>query len=386
MSWVLGSCAAGETPGAVRNRPLVMAHYMPWYVAKPISPAWGWHWTMNHFDPDQTQEGRRPLASHFYPSIGPYDSSDHHVLEYHLLLMKLAGIDGVVVDWYGLESFRDYPVLHRNSERLMEQSRTLGMKFAVCYEDQVIPALVKARKLEPAKRVAHVVRELNWLGDHWFKESSYLRLDGNPVLLSFGQTGLSDSEWSSCLRKTKERIAYFSEHQRRTAAVGAFDWPSPAGGIPATGTFLQSSRSWKHAIPVAFPRFVDIYAEAQVHKSWGRIADDEGKTFRTTLAQALNSKAWLVQLATWNDWGEGTMIEPSREFGNRDLKIVQELVRPHRSGVTLSEQSLGLPVRLLSLRRKKMGSVSQLDRVRDLLANRKIVEASSLIRSLEKAP
>ena len=28
---------------------------------------------------------------------------------------ELAGIDGVIVDWYGLKRFRDYPLLHRNT-------------------------------------------------------------------------------------------------------------------------------------------------------------------------------------------------------------------------------------------------------------------------------
>ena len=29
-----------------------MVYYMPWYSAKPHSDAWGWHWTMTHFNPE----------------------------------------------------------------------------------------------------------------------------------------------------------------------------------------------------------------------------------------------------------------------------------------------------------------------------------------------
>src|SRR5438874_5298375 len=68
----------------------VMVYYMPWYVAKPYSGSWGWHWTMNHFNPDLINaSGERQIASWYYPLIGPYDSSDPAVLEYHVLLMKL---------------------------------------------------------------------------------------------------------------------------------------------------------------------------------------------------------------------------------------------------------------------------------------------------------
>src|SRR5262245_47860179 len=89
----------------------VMVHYMPWYVAKPYSGAWGWHWTMNHFNPDNINaSGKRDIASQYYPLIGPYDSLDPTVLEYHVLLMKLGGIDGVIVDWYGQDNYYDYAI------------------------------------------------------------------------------------------------------------------------------------------------------------------------------------------------------------------------------------------------------------------------------------
>jgi|GEM_PF-4249542 len=60
----------------------LLAHYMPWFEAKPISPAWGWHWTMNSINPDHQTNGLPDVAAHFHPLIGPYDSSDPDVLEY----------------------------------------------------------------------------------------------------------------------------------------------------------------------------------------------------------------------------------------------------------------------------------------------------------------
>ena len=78
---------------------------------------------------------------------------------------------------------------------------------------------------------------------------------------------------------------------------------------------------------VAYPRFHDIYEQAKVHESWGKIDDDHGKTFAATLEKALRSGLPLIQISTWNDWGEGTVIEPSLEFGYRDLEVVQRLRR-----------------------------------------------------------
>jgi len=377
--------AAAEKDGGEPSRPIILAHYMPWYAAKPVSPTWGWHWTMNAFNPDKEVDGRHQIASHFYPLIGPYDSGDSHVLECHLLQMKLAGIDGVIVDWYGLTKFRDYSMLHRNTERLVNEVTRLGMEFAICYEDQTIPALVKAGHLSGDRRVTHAAEEVAWLAKNWFPLKSYVRLDGLPVLLSFGQTGLTDEEWSKCLAGLKSPVAYFSEHHRRTSAMGAFDWPIPQEGLRGIERFSERSKEWPRSIPVAFPRFVDIYAEAKVHESWGRIEDEEGKTFRTSMTEALASQSSIIQIATWNDWGEGTMIEPSREFDYRDLEVLQEMRRKHvddRFSATSSD--LRLPTKLLSLRRHSPEQAKQVDQIVDLIVSGKLRQARSDLRAIAR--
>ena len=65
--------AGAQSVESVKKPQLVLAHYMPWYTAKPFSDHWGWHWTMDHFAPDKETDGKRQIASKFYPIIGPYD-------------------------------------------------------------------------------------------------------------------------------------------------------------------------------------------------------------------------------------------------------------------------------------------------------------------------
>lgn len=364
-----------------QERPRVLAHYMPWFEAKPQSPGWGWHWTMNHFDPEkEADDGRREIASHFYPRIGPYDSGDTAVLEYHLLSMRMAGIDGVIVDWYGLTDFRDYAVLHHNTTRLLEQAERLGMKFVLCYEDQTISALVEAKRVAAADRVAHAVKEIEWLGKYWFKSPSYLLLDDKPVMLSFGRDGLTAEEWSRCIEQISFPVAYFSQSQRRPAAIGGFDWPVPGDPVGTMTRFYEALPSWSAAIPVAYPRFVDIYAEAGVGDSYGRLADDGGRSFRQMLKQGLRSGTEIVQLATWNDWGEGTMIEPSREFGFRDLEIIQQLIAAD-SGRTASD--LELPYQLYQARQRAAAPPEKLDEIAMLVAACKVSEARQLLDGLD---
>jgi hypothetical protein len=364
----------------------ILAHYMPWYEAKPYSPHWGWHWTMGAVNPESQKPGRPAIASHYRPMIGPYDSGDPDVLEYHALLMKLAGIDGAIFDWYGKVDFLDYGGIHRHSSAFADQAARTGLKFAVCYEDQTIPRLIEGQRVKGAERALHARREIEWLRQNWFEKPAYLKLHGRPVFLSFGRDGLTDDEWDQALSGSADALVYLSEHTRRRAASGAFDWPVPGAGLKAQDAFYKEANHWPAGMAVAFPRFHDIYEQARVHKSWGSIDDDGGKTFAVSLENALKSGLPLVQISTWNDWGEGTMIEPSIEFEYRDLAVIQHLRRQYIDpGFVGGLEDLRLPLRLYKLRkaaRARPISVQDLDTVARLLIDRSTKAASKVLDAI----
>ncbi|SFI24665.1 glycoside hydrolase family 71/99-like protein [Planctomicrobium piriforme] len=380
---------AAEPKGsaAKEDRPLLLVHYMPWYAADPAQKKWGWHWTMNKFQPGHPQNGQLDIASHYHPSIGVYDSGDQHVLEYHAGLMRLSGIDGIIVDWYGRTDYLDYGLLHRNTSAMIEQVQRAGLKFSICYEDQTITKLQDAGRLKPEQRVSHAREEIAWLQQNWFRSPAYVQLDQRPLLLSFGYDGLKDAEWEQLLGGLAEPVLYLSEHHRRPSAAGAFDWPLPKQGLQGLKDFETASEKWPTAMPVAFPRFHDVYAEAGLHPSWGRIDDDQGKTFVKTLSQAIQSHPPAVQIATWNDWGEGTMIEPSTEFGMRDLIAVQRARKKSiEPGFPCAPEDLQLPGRLLKLRRADLTPERQiqLDQAAAFIAARDATAAKEILNRLEK--
>jgi hypothetical protein len=371
-----------------KTPPRILAHYMPWYEAKPHSPHWGWHWTMGAFDPEGKSPAKPAIASHYHPLIGPYDSGDPDVIEYHALLMKLAGIDGVIIDWYGTADYFDYASIHHHASAFVGQAAKTGLQIAVCYEDQTIAKLVEGGRLKPSQRTAHARREIEWLQMTWFRESGYLKFNNRPVLLSFGHDGLTDDEWQHVLNDSPNAPIYFSENSRRTAATGAFDWPVPQLGPKSQDAFYREAKRWPAGIAVAFPRFHDIYEQAKIHKSWGAIEDNDGKTFSATLETALKCGLPLVQISTWNDWGEGTVIEPSIEFGYRDLEVLQQMRRQFiEPGFPCKLEDLRLPLRLYKLRKlskTRAIPVTDLDEVARLLAKRAVQPARVNLDANEK--
>ena len=159
-------------------------------------------------------------------------------------------------------------------------------------------------------------------------------------------------------------------------------------GRQAQDAFYRESKNWPLGIAVAFPRFHDIYEQAKAHPSWGSIDDEKGKTFSSTLETALKSGLPLVQICTWNDWGEGTMIEPSREFGFRDLEVVQRLRRQYiEPGFPSRTEDLKLPVRLFKLRKESKQRaipVLMLDEVARLLSKRRPGAARDRLDAIER--
>jgi hypothetical protein len=394
-------------PGAshATSKP-VMVYYMPWYTAKPYSDGWGWHWTMNHFNPDTVNaSGERQIASWYYPLIGPYDSSDPAVLEYHVLLMKLAGVDGVIVDWYGSANFLDYGINNQATVKLFQFTRKAGLKFSICYEDQTIQHMIDGNYLAAGDTIFHAQQEMLYLQTNFFPDASYLRLKGQPVLLNFGpQHFMMSTNWEdifSVLVATNQP-AFFTEDNRLPVSTGAFSWPPMwMSQVPGTGGVLsgaalksyladfdQKAGNWPAFISSAFPRFHDIYQRAGVRNYWGYLGDRHGDTLRETLSRGMTNSSAIVQVVTWNDFGEGSMVEPTQEYGYRDLGIIQDFRRQYlESNFSRNTNDLTMALRFYNLRRQYLTNIvvsAELDRIFTNIVSGKIEVANLQLDQLTK--
>ena len=244
-----------------------------------------WHWTgWGYFNPNviNTTNGEQEIASWYYPLIGPYDSVDPAVLEYHVLLMKLAGIDGVIVDWYGQDNYYDYGINNQRTLALFNYTRKAGLKFSLCYEDATIQAEINGGSMNgitvtAGNAIAHAQQTMLYAQTNFFTDPSFLRLSNAPVLLNFGpQYFHNSSDWISIFSvlNATNQPAFFTEDNRLSpAGTGAFDWPPMwiSGGGTNTLTpaqlqsylvsFEQNAGGWPGFVSSAFPRFHDIYAQ-----------------------------------------------------------------------------------------------------------------------------
>jgi len=253
---------------------------------------------------------------------------------------------------------------------LFNYTRKAGLQFALCYEDSTIKNEIAAHYdgMTASNAVARAQLAMLYAQTNFFTDPSFLRLGSAPVLLNFGpQYFHKSSDWASIFSvlNATNQPALFTENSRLAAGQGAFDWPpmwlsgggtntlAPAPLQDYLASFEQRAGRWPGFVSSGFPRFHDIYAQAGAGSSYGGLEDANGSTLTSTLSRAMTNDSAIVQIATWNDFGEGTIVEPTVEYGYRDLGIIQDLRRQYLdAGFSYHTNDLALARRLYTLRRQ----------------------------------
>jgi glycosyl hydrolase family 99 len=334
---------------------LILAHYMAWFQTPAVSGKWAhWVWdpdedggqdAQDHIPSRMNEQGEPDLASAHRPWIGAYDSSDPAVIEYHLASAWAAGIDGFVVDWYGPQNDIDR-ALDQVFEIVDAWRALYGFRFflAITYEEQILQPFGGAMERE-AMASAH----LRYALDRYAARDAYLRVDGAPVIFYFEQwvegiPGLLRPDQLARVRDSLPELYLLymgAEEEFLGTSEGFFSWVSGANRDPAD--WGQAYVNWVYGE-------MDRRAEKHGHKlnvgsvwpgfddslvwGWGdvpRYIDrQDGLIYAQTWESALRDQAerkresvsW-VQIVTWNDWNEGTEIEPSQEYGYDYLEATQ---------------------------------------------------------------
>lgn len=374
-------------PVVKTNQMKVWVHYMPWFEDKITSDngAWGQHWTMANKNPDIMDENdKRQIAAHYYPLIGPYASSDTDVLEYHFLLMKYAGIDGILIDWYGTRELYDYQLNKRNAEAVVAALEKVGLEFAIVYEDQTL----RDEMNSDAQRINQAISDMQYLEQNFFEMDNYIRMDGKPLLMVFGpQIIKTPAAWNSIFTAISEKPVFFPLYAHSSLAnddqyenaIGEYIW--------VDGTSMEVKYAHKNDfdryIGGAYPGFNDFYKEG----GWGNsvlndIDHENGDLFGRLLKMAADNEMEYLQLITWNDFGEGTMIEPTQEFQFSFLERIQNF-----AGVEYRKSHLEAIYLYYSLKKKfeDSGNVQkQLTQVYYYLISLQDEEAIKLMEEIDK--
>lgn len=344
---------------AKTNKTKIYMHYMPWFETNESSPdgKWGYHWTMANKNPDKTDaNGRREIASHYYPLIGPYHSGNKEVIENHLLLMKYAGIDGILIDWYGTYNLNDYRINKDNAEQLIEMLDEVGLEYAIVYEDRFLTNIVNAG-LSPTV-VSAAKTDFSYLQNNYFNDANYIKVNGKPLLLNFGPITLTTpAEWTSAFSNLDPKPTFltlwYESADAGVNASGEYSWVYQ-DNTHISNFYANKLPRLSVGMGSAYPGFKDFYQQGGGGDAIGwTIEHNNGATLDETLNMAKNANLDYLQLITWNDFGEGTMFEPTVEFGYSYIEKVKTFAGVQNATVSFAEIS-----KLYNLRKQYKGNAA----------------------------
>lgn len=237
--------------------------------------------------------------------------------------------------------------------------------------------------------------------DEWLPGDTHLRIDGRPVILNFDpQYFRYSSEWVEIFSVFEEEPFFHTLDIRMVrSAIGAFNWPpmhlSRDGVLSFNqlkyqlGDFYSRAYWWSSYVASMFPGFHDIYAEVGEGAGYGYLDYNNGETFAYTLEEAFRREPDIIQWVTWNDYSEGTIIDPTIEFGYQYLEMLQEARREWiKPDFPFIAEDLRLPLRLFELRKYFNGNNEAnrlLDTSRDLILAGEISLAGTLLECVASA-
>ena len=379
----------------------ILMHMMTWFwmdkdnkhpEAQAKGNPWFGHWTMDNMNPEIVDSlGRRQIAAHYYPLTGPYSSTDRNIIEYQLLLMKLAGVDGIIFNTSTLNPHWDFHALVEATDSIAKMTKQFGLEISIMYEDQHLRDNIGRGFLNDSTAMLQAKSDMEYYRNRYFDEPNYTKVNGRPLLTDFGpQYFTKEEQWT-------EIFSVFGDNQ---PAFFALNYAGYKAGKNTYGEFawvdqrehyhLDNLRHFYNTyefdgkkMGTAYPGFHDFYKEGGWGAGYFYIPFRGDTTLVETLQLAFAADSIeMIQLATWNDYGEGTMFEPTQEFGFKFLATLQREL-----GVqNLTEKDLELVYDLYQARVKFAGNAGvqkQLDKASALMAALNTVDARQIIEGLK---
>jgi glycoprotein endo-alpha-1,2-mannosidase len=264
--------------------------------------------------------------------MGAYDSLDERVIRAHLEMARYAGIDGLIANWPGPGTFEDQVM-----PALLDLAEDYGIAISVYRAAQPYAA-------HPA-----------WLTD-----------DGRPVFFFYGPELAAPSVWLEFRTSLEAELGpvVLVGNTFNMDYLGAFDafhvyicMPEPdgTGCLQYYQPAIERLRLGPHAMEVD-DAFAAAYAGELVpldiksllvtvipgyddrkarYPDPGAVRDRRNGQFYAQfwdIVSQLSTESVLV--TSFNEWHEGTEIEPSREYGFDYLQMTRQHVEQYK-GVTL---------------------------------------------------
>lgn len=252
------------------------------YWTKPDSPTSHWkEWTR------------------YKPLQGYYSTGDAHTASAHIVAMKSAGVDFLIFDHTnGIGN--DAGTIEQNARAFAATNSKLAANVRLKISVAIGYGLWGAKSLEAQKQ------EADHIYNHYINDPNYLKIDGKPLL-----------------------VVYNSIESERTCF--ACSWSDPRFTIRRAGGMIDGSNpdlkkysseglwGWVMKNPlIPSPEAITVmpgWDTNHLGRGTTPIERMNGDHYMKQWLFAIKNNPRNIIVASWNDWGEETSIEPAISAG-----------------------------------------------------------------------
>ena len=259
----------------------VAIFYYPWYGTVAVDGNWA-HWQQNGNDPPVS------IASNWFPVRGVYSSSDVAVVRAQMREIASIGVQTVIVSWWGPES--------------AEAAR--------------LPLVARAARAARLRVALHVEPFAGRTPAALVPQLRAFASTGITDAYIYDSTASPDSEWKAANGQLAGLRLFANTGLPGKAEAGGF------AGLYTYDVLIYNGRSFPRMCASA--RMHDLLCAPSVGPGYDaeRATGDtrvqgraNGKTYDRMWRGAVRAAADVVTITSYNEWHEGTQIEPASAIG-----------------------------------------------------------------------
>lgn len=322
----------------------ISAYYYPWYHSD------GRHWS----------EGYSGKTESNGPKTGEYSSRDPETIVQQVKWSHQAGISNWICAWWGKESWEDVTLQYRVApvlNQVTDADQKHPVTFCIFYESEGLLGIDPSKGIEFNGKVTRkFLDDFGYLSDTYFSHPAYYRIEGRPVVyLYLTRTWTGNYRNAIDLARAAAGIrgfelflvgdeVYWGEPDENRIklfdAITSYNMHGPEPVFEDSGDwtpFLQQAgdvyKKYKNVagqlgvqfIPGIMPGFnshgADPTRAHYIIPREFRTGAGEKKVFLKemikTARPTLDGKIRSIAVTSFNEWHEGTQIEPSRNDEER---------------------------------------------------------------------
>jgi hypothetical protein len=309
---------------------LVGAYYYPWYFKE--------RWTQDSVTNT--------------PKLGPYSSDDRKVAANHIRWAKQADLDFFLVSWLSPDG-REGKNL---TTSVLPELETAQFRFALLYETPLALRLPAGKPIDFAGKLSdsatagdRFVKHFDHLADTYLNHPQYLRLGGKAVVVLYLVRDMVNA--APYLKAVRERSGrrgvdlYLIADVVYWRAPEKLDWPLLKEHFQAVTAYnmyyrpkfleevhrqfraadraarAQDMRLIANVMPGYDDRPLRGAERAALDRRGGRFYRD----YWRIASEFVDSDQPLLFVTSFNEWHEGTELEPSTQYEDMYLRLTREL-------------------------------------------------------------